>query len=165
MRSLRNVSGNLVEVGEFKRAIVSGESLENAAARAGLHEWELLGYHTKQLRSLFKQEEYQMSDVDDAYVKANEAIGRAKEAYERTVQGFRSTIKNDLASISSSANRVQAEAIKMQQAYVNAMSTLCGTEMERAILNAERLAKALESISALQSHSITFAVLDKKPAP
>lgn len=103
-----------------------------------------------------------MTDVTPEYEKANKVISEAQAAYNKTLDQFRGAIKNDLASISASADRVVRENAKMKAAYEAAAVLLTSPEMGQAIANAERLAKALESISALQSHSITFAVLDKK---
>lgn len=109
-------------------------------------------------------EENGMPNVNEAYAKANVTIENAQAAYNKTLQTFRSAIKNDMASISASADKVKAESAKMHGAYTNAMTMLTSREMEAAIANAERLATALRAISELQSHSITFAVLDRKPA-
>jgi hypothetical protein len=120
---------------------------------AGGPSWNLLNTH---------EGKDAMQDVSDAYDEANEQISRAKEAYDKIVAGFRATIKNDMASISASADRVKGEAAKMTLAYKNAQDMLTTPEMERAILNAERLATALTAISGLENQSLTFAVIDKK---
>lgn len=130
---------------------------------AGGCRWAMLG-SGKTTKAMHKEGDYFMDDVVEEYVKANQTIADAQAAYSKTLQGFRSAIKNDLSSIDASANKVTAEAAKMQQAYRNAIGTLTAPDMEAAIKNAERLAAALRAISELQSHSITFAVLDKKAA-
>lgn len=104
-----------------------------------------------------------MADVEAAYKEAVEKVGGARDAYTKLIQEFKGHIKNDMSSISASADRVLRENEKMRAAYDAAAKTLNSQEMMQAIANAERLAKALECISALQSHSITFAVLDRKP--
>lgn len=103
-----------------------------------------------------------MGDTEQAYIEATKTLSEANEAYNKVLNSFRSTIKNDLASISASGVKVQAETAKMRQAYTDAVTTLTSKEMISAIENAERLATALQAISSLQNHSITFAVLDKK---
>jgi hypothetical protein len=104
-----------------------------------------------------------MSDVQEAYKKSQGDIDAACAAYNKSIDKFRSTIRNDLSSISSSAEKVKGECNKMGDAYQRAINTLTSEGMIAAIANAERLATALQAISELQSHSITFAVLDKKP--
>lgn len=103
-----------------------------------------------------------MGDVNVAYDEAREVIEKAAAAYSKTIADFRGTIKNDLTSISAASDRVTGEVGKMQRAYDKCALLLTSAEMVAAIGNAERLAAALGAISALQSHSITFAVLDKK---
>ena len=46
----------------------------------------------------------------------------------------------------------------MKQAYIAAQTVLTTPEFERAILNAERLAKSLEQISALSTTKLSIAV-------
>lgn len=113
---------------------------------------------------LLKTEENNLPQVEDAYARTNKVLGEENEAYKKIMSEFRGSIKNDLASLSATADRVQKETTKLAAAYKNAVATLTSEDMLRAIANAERLATALKAISDLQSHSITFAVLDKKPA-
>ncbi len=102
-------------------------------------------------------------DVDEELHKAVAKVSGGAEAYTKAVLKFRSDTKNDIVSISASAAKIEAQCEKMHQAYSHAVTLLTSAEMELAIANAERLAKALESIAALKSNSITFAVLDTKP--
>lgn len=104
-----------------------------------------------------------MSDVGPAYEQANKVIGDAQEAYLKTVSTFKANIKNDLSSISAAAQKIQAESAKVRAAYEDTARQLITADMERAIVNAERLAVALKTISELQSNRITLAVLDSKP--
>lgn len=126
---------------------------------AGGLEWAFIGKHK------FNDQEKgtYMSEVTEAYESARKVIDEANAAYNKTLAGFRSTIKNDLSAIAASAEKVQTEVGKMQRAYQAAVETLNSPSMQSAIANAERLAAALKAVSELQSHSITFAVLDKKP--
>lgn len=127
---------------------------------AGGPAWSFIGKHK------FNDSEKgsYMSEVVEAYDNARKLIDDANVAYNKTLQSFRSTIRNDLSSIASSADKVQAEVGRMQRSYQAAVDTLTSPSMEAAIANAERLATALRAVSELQSHSITFAVLDKKSA-
>ena len=104
---------------------------------------------------------YIMNDVTEAYKKSNEVIEQAQKAYDTTLSKFRSTIKNDLASISSSADKVTKEVTKMGEQYQKAINTMNSPDMERAIINAERLAAALSAISTIQTANISFTLLDK----
>ena len=99
-----------------------------------------------------------MSDVSEAYDTANEAIKKASEAMDKTLQKFRSTIKNDLASISSASDKVANEVQKINKSYLVAIETLTSEKFNQAILNAERLAKALELISQVQSSDISLSL-------
>lgn len=105
--------------------------------------------------------DYIMSDVEKAYEKANDVISLAQGAFNKTLSTFRATIKNDLASISSASNRVSNESVKMNNAYNQTIETLTSKGMEDAILNAERLATALEAISAIKPTDVNFKFLEK----
>ena len=105
--------------------------------------------------------DYIMSDVEKAYEKANDAISLAQGSFNKTLLTFRATIKNDLASISSASNRVSNESVKMNNAYNQTIEILTSKGMEDAILNAERLATALEAISAIKPTDVNFKFLEK----
>tara|TARA_R110000782_G_scaffold13595_1_gene40024 strand:+ start:1428 stop:1892 length:465 start_codon:yes stop_codon:yes gene_type:complete len=105
--------------------------------------------------------DYIMSDVEKAYEKANDVISLAQGAFNKTLSTFRATIKNDLTSISSASNRVSNEAVKMNTTYSQTIETLNSKGMEDAILNAERLAAALEAISAIKPTDVNFKFLEK----
>ena len=130
---------------------------------AGGNDWTMLEgrpKHTKPTEN--GQDYYIMSDVDKAYEKANEVIEKAQDAYNTILGRFRSTIKNDLSSISASSDRVTKEVIKMGEQYQKAISTMNSPEMERAIVNAERLASALATIATVQAANISFTLMDNK---
>ena len=124
---------------------------------AGGLEWVLLGKSTGATRN---EGDYSMSDVTEAYEKANIVISNANTAYNKTVVDFRSTIKNDMTSISASADKVQKESVKLSAAYRASLSLLNSPEMITAIENAERLAAALTAISQVQPNKIAFAVIE-----
>ena len=124
---------------------------------AGGLEWVLLGKSTGATRN---EGDYSMSDVSEAYEKANIVISNANTAYNKTVVDFRSTIKNDMTSISASADKVQKESVKLSAAYRASLSLLNSPEMITAIENAERLAAALTAISQVQPNKIAFAVIE-----
>ena len=124
---------------------------------AGGLEWVLLGKSTGATRN---EGDYSMSDVSEAYEKANLVISNANTAYNKTVVDFRSTIKNDMTSISASADKVQKESVKLSAAYRASISLLNSPEMITAIANAERLAAALTAISQVQPNKIAFAVIE-----
>jgi hypothetical protein len=125
--------------------------------KAGGLEWVLLGKSTGATRN---EGDYLMSDVNEAYEKANLVISNANTAYNKTVVDFRSTIKNDMTSISASADKVQKESVKLSAAYRASISLLNSPEMITAIANAERLAAALTAISQVQPNKIAFAVIE-----
>lgn len=112
-----------------------------------------------------KEGHYTMESVEDAFDEAKTELSRQQTAYNLLLKEFRTTIKNDLSSLSASSDRVKGECEKMSNAYRKAQDTLTSPDMERAIVNAERLAAALTAISGLENQSLTFAVIDKKISP
>jgi hypothetical protein len=90
-------------------------------------------------------------------------VEAAAELYDKAVKAFKSNVKNDIASFKSSADAIEAHTLKMGVAYKNTAAVLTSADFVQAIGNAERLAAALKAIGELQSHKITFAVLDSKP--
>ena len=91
-----------------------------------------------------------------------EQIGTLSSAYISAVKKIRGELGNDVESIAKATLRLKAETAKAVEDYRAARDLWTSPEMERAIGNAERLAKALQSVNELKSQSITFAVLDKK---
>jgi len=92
---------------------------------------------------------------------SEEAVSRAEAAVtklEEHLEKFRSKVGNDLSSIKAASQRVQTEAQAMGDKYIKARDMLISPEFERAILNAERMATALESISKLSETKLSFAV-------
>lgn len=151
-----------IRTGEFREGIgIRAGDMEKWVLAGGLP-WIMLSGRVKSNKGEQKEGYYIMADVQEAYDEANEQLLKAKEAYHKTIESFRSTIKNDLSSIAASAAKVQAEAQKMNQAYGSTITSLTSEQMEKAIANAERLAAALTAISTVNSHSLTFAVIDKK---
>jgi len=142
-----------VRTGKSRDGIMYAENSINKWIVAGGMDWILLK----------TTEENHMSQVDEAYEKANEVISKAKLAYDKTLSDFRGSIKNDLSSIASSADRVQKETVKMANAYKESVTLLTSPDMIQAIENAERLATAIKAISELQTHKITVALLSGKP--
>ena len=90
-------------------------------------------------------------------------VRAALEQYSEVIKSFRGAVKNDIASAKASAIAVEENVKRMGAAYHSTAAMLTSQEFMLAIENAERMATALRSLSELQSHSITFAVLDKKP--
>jgi transcriptional regulator with AAA-type ATPase domain len=104
----------------------------------------------------------------EASVVATEAARLANESIDKlnkTVEAFRGQIKNDLASMKAASDRVQSEVRQMEARYLQAQHTLTTPEFERAIANAERMARALESISALSQTKLAFAVFSGSNPP
>jgi hypothetical protein len=101
-------------------------------------------------------------DIQEGLDSSLEKVSNVSIKYVSAVQKFRSEIKNDVSSIAASASKQVIEIDKLCKAISNLKESMTSEQMVTALNNAERLAKALEAISALQSHSITFAVLDKK---
>lgn len=103
-----------------------------------------------------------MSDVEKAYDEANKTIGTAQAAYTKTVGEFRSRIGNDLKSIASSAEKTISQYEKIRGAYVGTINLLTSDDMEKAILNAERLANALKTIGEVKSAEVSFKLMDQE---
>lgn len=97
---------------------------------------------------------------------STEAVDRANEALaglEKHLDTFRSKIGNDLTSIKAASQRVQTEVTSMASKYIAARDLLTSPEFERAIANAERMATALQAISALSETKLSVAVFGSKP--
>lgn len=90
-----------------------------------------------------------------------EAAARMWKDYEERLTNFRSAVKNDVASVEASARKTTEAVQRMNKAYSEVMAQLNSPSMQQAIQNAERLAAAMESLSALQSHKLVFAVTDQ----
>lgn len=155
----------MTPTGRYREGVaILGKDIKAWEAAGGLN-WGgalLMGPTTKGQR---QEGDYAMADASDAFKEANEIITDAQAAYHKTIDAFRGRIKNDLVSIAASSDKIVAESSKMQRATQATVAMLVGPEMEKALQNAERLATALKAISELQSHSLTFAVLDRKPTP
>lgn len=92
---------------------------------------------------------------------SEEAVSRANFALtglEDHLNKFRSKVGNDLTSIKAASQRVQTEAQAMTEKYVKARDMLTSPDFEKAILNAERMATALEAIGRLSETKLSFAV-------
>ena len=82
--------------------------------------------------------------------------------YEKKLESFRSMVKNDVTSLEASARKTTDAVQKMNKAYGDAISQMTSKEMQTAIENAERLAKAMEALAAVQAQKLTFEIADKK---
>ena len=97
----------------------------------------------------------------EASIAATESTIRAQASVDnlrKTLVDFRGTIKNDLSSMKAASERVQSEVLQMRDKYKQAQDLLTSTEFVQAIENAERMAKALESIQRLTETKISVAV-------
>ena len=97
----------------------------------------------------------------EASIAATESTIRAQASVDnlrKTLVDFRGTIKNDLSSMKAASERVQNEVLQMRDKYKQAQDLLTSTEFVQAIENAERMAKALESIQRLTETKISVAV-------
>lgn len=101
-----------------------------------------------------------LMNVIDELKKNYEAAKQLWDAYNTRLLEFRSIVKNDITSLEAGARRTTDAVAKMNKAYGEVILQLNGPEMTKAIENAERLAKAMESLANLQSHKLTFAVID-----
>ena len=97
-------------------------------------------------------------DIEQVAVETTGAANEALQTLKATLDKFRGTIANDLTAIKAASSRVQTETMQMKQAYVAAQSILTGPEFERAIINAERMAAALQSIAAVSDTSLSVSV-------
>ena len=96
-----------------------------------------------------------------AELKENYAEAAALwEAYDKRLQEFRSNVKNDITSLEATARRTTEAVVRMNKSYGDVITQLNGPEMLAAIANAERLAAAMQALANLQSHKLTFAVID-----
>lgn len=103
-----------------------------------------------------------LMNVVEELKKNYDAAAELWSAYEKRLQEFRSSVKNDITSLEAGARRTTEAVAKMNKAYGDVLVQLNGPDMKQAIENAERLARAMESLASLQSHKLTFAVIDAK---
>ena len=122
----------------------------------------LIGSSKKGKRIENGKEYWIMSDVEKAYEEANETINKAQLAYKKTLEEFRSRIGNDLKSIGSSADKTVKEYEKIRSAYVGTINLLTSDDMEKTIVNAERLANALKTIGEVKSAEVSFKLMDQE---
>lgn len=106
-----------------------------------------------------------MSTEAKMLTELTDEVKAALEVYGNTVKQFRGAVKNDIASAKSAASSIEDNLRRMGLVYNSTAAMLTTAEFEKALVNAERMAAALRAISELQSHSITFAILDKKATP
>lgn len=108
-------------------------------------------------------------EQENMYMSVTEELKRDYEeaaalwqSYDKQLATFRSQVKNDITSLEAGARRTTEAAAKMNSAYAAVFAQLNGPEMLSAIANAERLATAMQALATLQSHKLTFAVIDAK---
>lgn len=97
----------------------------------------------------------------EASIAATESTRRAQASVDdlrKTLVDFRGTIKNDLSSMKAASERVQSEVLQMRDKYKQAQDLLTNPDFVKAIENAERMAKALESIQRLNETKVSVAV-------
>lgn len=97
-------------------------------------------------------------DIEQHAVEVSGAAEEAMKSLKDTLDKFRGVLANDLTAIKAAASRVQSETLQMKQSYLAAQAVLTAPEFERAIANAERMATALQSISALSETKLSVAV-------
>lgn len=144
--------GVAIKAGDIKKWVISGEPQKAM----------LVGDGKKSNRIENGKEYWIMSDIERAYEEANETINKAQLAYNKTLGEFRSKIGNDLKSISSSAEKTVNQYEKIRAAYVGTINLLTSEDMEKAIMNAERLANALKTIGEVKSAEVSFKLMDQE---
>jgi len=90
-----------------------------------------------------------------------EAANRAATAAERldaVVEKFKGNVNNDLKSMKAVSDRVEGEVQRMVKGYLDLTAVLNGEPFKQAVDNAERMAKALEAIAAMQGSRISVAL-------
>lgn len=125
----------------------------------------------KDVENLFGLPMYQLimargiaMDIEQNVVDVSGAAESALKSLKTVLDNFKSTLGNDLTSIKAASTRVQSETLQMKQAYQAAQSMLTTPEFERAVVNAERMAAALKSISELSETKLSVAVFSGGPA-
>ena len=100
-------------------------------------------------------------------IMADEAANRATEAVKKlkdVSDAFRANTKNDITSMKAASERVQREVLEMSGQYKAAMVLLNSPEFMAAVEQAERMAKALESIAALSETKLSIGIFSGGPA-
>lgn len=78
--------------------------------------------------------------------------------YDVKLKAFRNAIKNDVSSLEASARKTTTAVQRMQKAYGDVIELMNSEMMAQATLNAERLAKAMQTLASLESHRLTIGV-------
>lgn len=137
--------------------IIKNGTVKTAAYRDGI------GYKTSVLQeaqpiiiqfTLWKVSKMLELASEEAATRANTALSNLEDHLTK----FRSKVGNDLTSIKAASQRVQTESQAMAEKYIKARDMLISPDFEKAILNAERMAAALEAISKLSETKLSFAV-------
>lgn len=107
----------------------------------------------------YQTENCLMNIIDELKTQYAEAAELWK-SYEKQLQQFRATVKNDITSLEAGARKTTESVTRMNKAYGDVITQMNGEEMQQAIQNAERLAAAMTALANLQSHKLTFSVID-----
>lgn len=111
-----------------------------------------------------KQEDHSFMELEEAATSSAKSVAAVVDAYMSKVSNLKAQLQNDSASIRASVDRIEKEHNRLSASFKRITDMMTSGDFVSAIHNAERLAKALESISELGSSSLTFAVIDKKQA-
>lgn len=84
-------------------------------------------------------------------------------SYDDKLKKFRHQVKNDVSSLESSARKTTNAVQRMHTAYGGVIELINSEEMRQATENAERLAAAMTALAGVESHKMTFAVVDESP--
>lgn len=128
--------------------------------RQGMHTPQSLGQVAPHFWTV--QWRMAMAVSDEMIQEQIEALQGTLDRYHDLTHKFRGEVKNDISSVKAQAVATEETVNRIGKAYAATARLLTTPEFERALSNAERMAAALKAISDLNSHSITFAVLDTK---
>jgi hypothetical protein len=149
------------KIARWNGHFVGGTVIRNAPNREGIG-WNRKDVEAIRINSFWAIEtEVLFMDII-AELKSNyEEASTLWATYEKKLETFRSMVKNDVSSLEASARKTTDAVHKMNKAYGDAISQMTSEEMATAINNAERLAKAMEALAAVQSQKLTVQIMEK----
>ena len=122
-------------------------------------------YHSDSLIKLFNNGGYavpiieEFMNAEDCLKNGAAKVDESKNIYLDSLKKLRGEIKNDVAVISASSAKSISEIEKLATSAQEFINKMTSAEMEKSILNAERMATALQAISQLSDNKITFAIM------
>ena len=102
-------------------------------------------------------------DLESKALEASESVTKIVDRYMERVRGLKGQLQNDAASVKASAERIEKEFGRMNTAMRSTIELMTSPEMEAAIANVERMARAIETVNGLKRTAVRFSVIEQAP--